>query len=70
MKRCGAPSNFGNPANFFYRSAYVLVGSPGIGTGNGLSRYAGANNGGTGGADAVVDLTIYFANGQYTYVSG
>ena len=70
MKRCGAPSNFGNPVNFFYRSAYVLVGSPGIGTGNGLSRYAGANNGATGDAAAVVDLTIYYANGQYTYVSG
>jgi hypothetical protein len=70
MQRCGAASNFGNPSNFFYRSAYVLVGTPGIGTGKGLERYAGSSNGTTGGTDAIVDLTIYYANGQYTYVSG
>ena len=70
MKRCGAPSNFGNPANFFYRSVYVLVGTPGMGTGKGLERYSGADNSGTGDPAAVIDLTIKFVSGQYTYVSG
>ena len=69
VRRCGASSYFGNPSQMFYRSAYVLVGTPGIGQGKGLEKFAGGNIA-DGDPGAVVDLTIYFANGQYTYVSG
>lgn len=69
VKNCGASSQFAS-ATFYYRSAYILIGTPGIGTGKGFEKYMGVNNGGTGDPQAVIDLNVYFANGAVTYVSG
>jgi len=46
MYRCGASrSIFGAPDSAFrYRSAYILVGVPGVGEGAGIERYAGATD--------------------------
>ena len=65
IKRCGGSTYFGSnngdysPDNYNgiikYRSAYVLVGVPGIGEGNGLEHYNGNND---EDSDAVVDLRI------------
>jgi len=79
MKRCGASAGFGSsngtysPTNYNgfirYRGAYVLVGIPGIGTGNGLQRYVGTAIS-SGDPNAVVDLRISVSGGKYTYISG
>jgi hypothetical protein len=82
MKRCGASKIFGSenatylPGNYFgfiqYRSAYVLVGIPGIGEDGGLERYVGDATA-TGDPNAVIDLMISVSGGinkQYTRISG
>lgn len=69
IKRCGGSSDFGSsPAGILkFRSAYILIGIPGIGTGNGIQRYNGAMD-----ADptAALDVRISVFGGQYTYISG
>lgn len=67
MRRCGASSNFASVLR--YRSAYILVGIPGIGVNNGLQKYVGAF-GGSGDPNAWIDLRISVLNGEYTYISG
>jgi hypothetical protein len=74
MQRCGAFINFGSttgtPAGFInYRGSYVLVGIPGIGTGNGTQEYFGRNII-DGDPNAFIDFRISVLNGQYTYISG
>jgi hypothetical protein len=79
MKRCGASAGFGSangtytPGNYHgfihYRGAYVLVGIPGNGVGNGIERYIGTAISG-GDPDAVIDLRISISGGKYTYISG
>ena len=45
MYRCGASAEiFGSNANFKTGSAYILVGIPGTGKGNGIENYAGSSN--------------------------
>lgn len=80
MQRCGASADFGSTSGTYgtapttytgiinYRGAYVLVGIPGMGVGNGLQRYKGINNNFTGDPDAVVDIKISIINGNYTLV--
>lgn len=41
MKRCGASRTIFESANFKSRSAYILIGIPGLGEGNGVELYAG-----------------------------
>ena len=67
MKRCGASSTF--PTFIQYRSAYILVGIPDVGEGNGLEKYRGDIIG-TGDPNAWLDLRISLSNGDYTYISG
>lgn len=67
LKRCGASSTFNT--FILYRSAYVLVGIPGIGVNNGLQRYSGAI-GTPGDPNALVNLRISITDGDYTYISG
>lgn len=69
VKNCGASNQFAS-ATFYYRSAYILIGTPGIGTGKGFEKYKGVNNGPTGDSQAVIDLNFYFTSGAITYVSG
>jgi len=74
MKRCGAYSNFGSstgsPAGFInYRGSYVLVGIPGISSGNTLQQYIGTSIA-QGDPNAFIDLRFSVTNGQYTYISG
>ena len=78
VQRCGGSSNFGSsngtPAGIInYRGAYLLVGIPGIGTGNGIQRYLGVTTG-TLGKDgdplAALDVRISVYKGNYTYISG
>jgi hypothetical protein len=79
MKRCGASASFGSsngtytPGSYngfiYYRSAYILVGIPGVGVGGGLERYVGGNIL-DGDPNARIDLRISVTNGQYSYVSG
>jgi hypothetical protein len=72
IKRCGGSSDFGSttgtPAGILqYRSAYILIGIPGIGTGNGIQRYKGASSSDT---TAVLDVRFSVFGGQYTIISG
>ena len=72
IQRCGGSSNFGSsddtpPGIIQYRSAYVLIGIPGIGTGNGIQRYKGAM---TDDPTAAIDVRFSVRDGQYTYISG
>ena len=67
LQRCGASSGFNSMIN--YRSAYILVGIPGIGVGNGLEKYIGDSTP-AGDPNALIDLRISVINGQYTYISG
>jgi hypothetical protein len=64
MKRCGASSTY--PTLLAYRSAYVLVGIPDIGEGNGLEKYRGSI---ISDPNAWLDVRISFSNGEYTYIS-
>lgn len=66
MYRCGAsPAVFGSQ-NFRYRSAYVLIGIGGCGTGNGAEMYQGDID---NDPNAWVDLTFQVANGNLIGVS-
>lgn len=72
VQRCGGSSDFGSsddiPAGILqYRSAYILIGIPGIGTGNGIQRYKGASS---DDATAALDVRFSVFGGQYTLVSG
>jgi hypothetical protein len=72
IKRCGASSDFGStngtPAGILqYRSAYILIGIPGIGTGNGIQRYKGASS---DDPTAALDVRFSVFGNQYTYISG
>ena len=73
IKRCGGSSNFGSslspPGFITYRSAYLLVGIPEIGTDNGIERYVGDTNP-IGDPNAAIDLRFSVLNGEYTYISG
>jgi hypothetical protein len=73
IKRCGGSTNFGSslspPGFITYRSAYLLLGIPGIGTGNGIERYVGDSTG-IGDPNAAIDLRFSVLNGEYTYISG
>jgi hypothetical protein len=61
MYRCGAsPAVFGSTNLFKYRSAYVLIGIPGMGEGNGFEAYAGAVDSST---DAWLDVPFQIYNG-------
>ena len=68
LQRCGASSSYNTLLN--YRSAYVLVGIPGMGVNNGLQKYVGTNTNISGDPNAVIDLRISVTNGAYTYISG
>jgi hypothetical protein len=71
VQRCGASSTFGSvpPGIINYRSAYVLLGIPEIGTGNGIERYVG-NSTFNGDPNAAIDLRFSVLDGDYTYISG
>ena len=77
VKRCGGSSSFGSkigsyePGNYngkiYYRSAYVLVGIPGIGVNNGSEYYSGGED---GDPYAVIDLRISIDyKGNYNIIS-
>jgi len=74
MKNVGASSTFGSynqiptPGFLEYRSAYILVGSPGLGVGNGLEHYKGQHILPDGDPNAFIDLRISILNGQYTQI--
>jgi hypothetical protein len=73
MQRCGATENFGSsdgtPPGFIeYRGAYLLVGVPGIGLGNGIEFYKGDDTEG-GDPNAFVDLRLSLFGGDFTEVS-
>ena len=74
IQRCGGSSTFGSslspPGFVTYRSAYVLLGIPGIGTGNGIQRYLGNNSSANGDPNAAIDLRFSVLDGNYTYISG
>jgi hypothetical protein len=66
MYRCGASAAvFGSPA-FRYRSAYILVGIPGCGAGNGAEAYQGAVDADT---NAWCELAFTVVNGAISGVS-
>jgi len=70
IKRCGGSSNFGSSNDtgiLQYRSAYILIGIPGIGTGNGIQRYKGASSSDT---TAALDVRFSVFGSQYTIISG
>jgi hypothetical protein len=71
VQRCGGSSNFGStPSGIInYRGAYVLLGVPGIGTGNGIQLYVGDSTV-TGDPNAAIDLRFLVSNGNYKYISG
>lgn len=70
ITNCGASTAF--PSSLNYRSSYVLIGIPGIGTGNGYERFKGGplSTYPNGDPSAWLDITISVVNGQYTYISG
>jgi hypothetical protein len=74
IQRCGGSNDFGSslspPGIINYRSAYLLLGIPGIGTGNGIQRYLGNNSSANGDPNAAIDLRFSVLDGNYTYISG
>ena len=73
MQRCGASSGY--HAKLKYRSAYILLGIPGINVNGGLEYYVGnttLDNTGheVGDPNAWIDLKFSVRNGKYTYISG
>jgi hypothetical protein len=60
--RCGGSSTIFGSSSFKVRSAYVLVGIPGCGEGNGYEGYAGTYDSIT---DAVVDVNVIIENGMF-----
>lgn len=81
MKNIGASTSFGSAVgrtpngtpdgSLYWRDAYILVGSPGIGAGNGIEHQRGseAEVGDSADINAMVDLRISILNGQYTVIS-
>jgi hypothetical protein len=67
MYRCGASRAVYGSSQFMYRSAYILVGVPGCGEGNGAEAYQGAADGDT---NAWCDVGFNILNGALTGVSG
>ena len=69
IQRCGGSSDFGSnpPGILYYRSAYILVGIPGIGVNKGLQKYSGSSD---NNVNAAIDLRLYIIDGNYTYISG
>jgi hypothetical protein len=67
MYRCGASPVIFASTNFKYRSAYVLVGIPGIGQGNGAEAYNGSVENAT---DAWVDMGFSIIKGQISGITG
>ena len=77
VQRCGGSINFGSkPSGIInYRGAYVLLGIPYIGVGNGIEKYVGQSIldnmlNEVGDPNAAVDLRFSVLNGNYTYISG
>ena len=67
MYRCGASPVIFASTNFKYRSAYVLVGIPGIGQGNGAEAYNGSIE---NAPDAWVDMGFSIIKGQISGITG
>jgi len=69
IQNCGGSINFGSnpPGLLYYRSAYILVGIPGIGVNKGLQKYSGSSD---SDVNAAIDLRIDVFGGNYTYISG
>lgn len=65
MQRCGA-TNYSTTYPR-YRTAYILVGVPGIGAGNGLELYSGFASSNT--SNAWIDLRISISNETYNVIS-
>jgi hypothetical protein len=63
MYRCGASKGVFGARGFMHRSAYVLIGIPGMGHGNGYEAYSGAAD---NDANAWVDVPFSIQNGQAT----
>jgi hypothetical protein len=61
MYRCGASRAVYGSSNFQYRSAYVLIGIPGCGEGNGAEAYQGAIS---ADPNAWVDVSFSLLNGS------
>jgi hypothetical protein len=59
--RCGGSRGIFASGNFMYRSAYILIGIPGLGEGNGIELYAGDTD---RDADAWVDTSIQIFDGN------
>lgn len=59
--RCGGSRAIFASNEFAYRSAYILVGIPGCGEGNGIERYSGAID---GDPDAYLELSFQVNNGD------
>lgn len=62
LYRCGATSAVIASSSFQYRGAYVLIGVPGCGTGNGFEAYAGNASAST---TSIIDLYFTIKNGQF-----
>lgn len=62
LYRCGATAGVVGSSSFQYRSAYVLIGIPGCGTGNGFEAYAGNIDRST---TALLDINFTIKNGQF-----
>jgi hypothetical protein len=67
MLRCGASRTVFGSANFKLRSAYVLVGIPGCGEGNGAEAYQGSID---NDPNAWVDVGFTLTNGALTGITG
>jgi len=67
MYRCGASHAVFGSMDFKYRSAYVLIGIPGCGEGNGAEFYQGSVDSDT---NAWVDASFSIKNGSLVGVSG
>lgn len=68
MYRCGASrAVFGNTSAFKFRSAYILVGIPGEGEGNGIEKYSGSIDSDT---HAIVSYAFALRNGYAIGIGG
>lgn len=64
--RCGGSAVFSS-AQFRFRAAYLLIGIPGIGVGNGIELYAGAID---GDPNARVETTVMLTDGELHGLNG
>lgn len=67
MYRCGASRAVFGASNFQHRSAYILVGIPGIGEGQGVEKYVGAVS---ADPNAWVDYQLQLVNGRPVALGG